>query len=120
ALSAIDIFLNQSSVTQSFGAFPDLARNIFRHSSEIPIPRCIRWLASAFNLTTDGLYDSDGLSQIFKAAVSPSRRMFDVATASLRVAGSLLWQVAPPMVKPAYWPITEEQARVPQTPPTSF
>ncbi|CAG7999508.1 unnamed protein product [Penicillium nalgiovense] len=73
ALSAIDIFLNQSSVTQSFGAFPDLARNIFRHSSEIPIPRCIRWLASAFNLTTDGLYDSDGLSQIFKAAPAGCR-----------------------------------------------
>jgi hypothetical protein len=27
---------------------------------------------------------------------------------ALRVAGSLLWQVAHPMVKPAYWPITEE------------
>ncbi|KAJ5033175.1 hypothetical protein NUH16_003091 [Penicillium rubens] len=48
----------------------------------VPVPRCIQWLASAFNLTTDGLYDSDGLSQIFKAAVGPSRRMFDVATAS--------------------------------------
>jgi hypothetical protein len=80
-LSTIHLVLNQSSVTQCFNAFPDLARNIFRRSSKIPIPRCIRWLASAFNLTTDGLYDSDGLSQIFKAAVGPSRRMFDVATA---------------------------------------
>ncbi|CAG8138277.1 unnamed protein product, partial [Penicillium salamii] len=82
ALSAIDIILNQSSVTQCFNAFPDLARNIFRRSSNSPVPRCIRWLASAFNLTTDGLYDSDGLSHIFKTAVGPSRRMFDVVTAS--------------------------------------
>ncbi|CAG8017029.1 unnamed protein product [Penicillium salamii] len=82
ALSAIDIILNQSSVTQCFNAFPDLARNIFRRSSNSPVPRCIQWLASAFNLTRDGLYGSDRLSQIFKAAVGPSRRMFDVATAS--------------------------------------
>ncbi|KAJ5340343.1 hypothetical protein N7541_009467 [Penicillium brevicompactum] len=82
ALSTINIILNQSSVTQCFNAFPDLARNIFRPSSNSPVPRSIRWLASAFNLITDGLYDSDGLSQIFKAAVGPSRRMFDVATAS--------------------------------------
>ncbi|KAJ5769721.1 uncharacterized protein N7511_001772 [Penicillium nucicola] len=82
ALSAIDLFLNQSSVTQCFHAFPDLARNIFRRSSKFPIPRGIRWLASAFNLTTNGLYDSDGLSEIINAAVGPSRRMFDVATAS--------------------------------------
>ncbi|CAG8905044.1 unnamed protein product [Penicillium nalgiovense] len=82
ALTAIDVFLNQSSVTQCFDAFPHLARNIFCHSSETPIPRCIRWFASAFNLTTDGLYDSEGLSKILKAAVDPSRRMFDVATAN--------------------------------------
>jgi hypothetical protein len=81
-LSAVDIILNQSSVTQCFNAFPDLARNIFRRSSNSPVPRCIQWLASAFNLTTHGLYDYDRLSQIFKAAVGPSRRMFDVATAS--------------------------------------
>ncbi|KAJ5771523.1 uncharacterized protein N7511_003574 [Penicillium nucicola] len=82
ALSAIDLFLNQSSVTQCFHAFPDLARNIFRRSSKFPIPRGIRWLASAFNLTTHSLYDSDGLSEIINTAVGPSRRMFDVATAS--------------------------------------
>jgi hypothetical protein len=29
-----------------------------------------------------GLYDSEGLSKILKAAVDPSRRMFDVATAN--------------------------------------
>ncbi|CAG8212846.1 unnamed protein product, partial [Penicillium nalgiovense] len=77
-----DVFLNQSSVTQCFDAFPHLARNIFCHSSETPIPHCIRWFASAFNLTTDGLYNSEGLSKILKAAVDPSRRMFDVATAN--------------------------------------
>ncbi|CAG8892845.1 unnamed protein product [Penicillium nalgiovense] len=82
ALTAIDVFLNQSSVTQCFDAFPHLARNIFCHSSETPIPRCIRWFASAFNLTTDGFYNSEGLSKILKAAVNPSRRMFDVATAN--------------------------------------
>ncbi|KAF3002269.1 hypothetical protein E8E15_000535 [Penicillium rubens] len=82
ALSAIDIILNQSSVTQCFNAFPDLARDIFRRSSNSPVPRCIQWLASALNLTTDGLYNSNRLSQILKAAVGPSRRMFDVATAS--------------------------------------
>ncbi|CAG8891594.1 unnamed protein product [Penicillium salamii] len=82
ALTAIDVFLNQSSVTQCFDAFPHLARNIFCHSSETPIPRCIRWFASAFNLTTDGFYNSEGLSNILKAAVNPSRRMFDVATAN--------------------------------------
>ncbi|KAJ5348566.1 uncharacterized protein N7506_001819 [Penicillium brevicompactum] len=89
ALSAIDIILSQSSVTQCFNAFPGFARKIFRRTSNSPVPRCIRWLASAFNLTTDGLYDSDGLSQIFKAAVGPSRRMFDVAmnsSAGCRVA----------------------------------
>ncbi|CAG7935874.1 unnamed protein product [Penicillium salamii] len=82
ALSAIDIILNQSSVTQCFNAFPDLARKIFRRSSNSPVPRCIQCLASAFNLTTEGVYDSHGLSQIFKAVVGPSRRIFDVATAS--------------------------------------
>ncbi|CDM38538.1 Acyl transferase/acyl hydrolase/lysophospholipase [Penicillium roqueforti FM164] len=64
ALSAIDIILNQSSVAQCFNTFPDLARNIFRRSSKSPVPRYIR------------------LSQIFKAAVGPSRYMFDIATAS--------------------------------------
>jgi hypothetical protein len=81
-LSAIDVILNQSSVTQCFDTFPDLARNIFYRSSNSPVPRCIQWLASAFNLTTDGLYDSDRLSDIFKAAVGSSRRMFDIATAN--------------------------------------
>lgn len=82
ALSAIDLILNQSSVAQCFTAFPDLARSVFHRASKIPIPRCMRWLASAINLTTNGLYDSDGLSQALRAAVGPSRRMFDVATAS--------------------------------------
>ncbi|KAJ5346828.1 uncharacterized protein N7506_000081 [Penicillium brevicompactum] len=120
ALSTINIILNQSSVTQCFNAFPDLARNIFRPSSNSPVPRSIRWLASAFNLITDGLYDSGGLSQIFKAAVGPSAACSMLPRLALRVAGSLLWQVVPPMAKPAYWPTTEEKAHVPQIPPINF
>lgn len=33
-------------------------------------------------MTLDGLYDSEGLSKILKAAVNLSRCMFDVATAN--------------------------------------
>ncbi|KAJ5215322.1 uncharacterized protein N7498_001729 [Penicillium cinerascens] len=52
-LTAIDIFFNNSS-----------------------------WFASAFNLMLTGLYDSVSLSQTLKEAVTPERRIFDVATAS--------------------------------------
>ncbi|KAJ5611997.1 hypothetical protein N7510_005191 [Penicillium lagena] len=82
ALSAIDIFLNNSSVEQSFNAFPPLARKIFRCSSKTPVFRWIQWFASAFNLAKHGLYDSQSLAQTFKEVVSPCRRIFDAATAN--------------------------------------
>ena len=81
ALTAIDIFFNNSSVEDCLRAFPDLARRIFRRS-RIPVPRFVQWFASAFNLILTGLYDSATLSQTLKEAVTPERRIFDVATAS--------------------------------------
>ncbi|CDM32691.1 Acyl transferase/acyl hydrolase/lysophospholipase [Penicillium roqueforti FM164] len=69
-------------------SLPDLcigtsvAQNIFCHSSKTPIPCYIRWFASVFNLTTDSLYNPEGLSKILKVAVNPSRCIFDIATAN--------------------------------------
>jgi hypothetical protein len=81
ALTAIDIFFNNTSIEDCLRAFPDLARRIFRRS-RIPVPRFVQWFASAFNLMLTGLYDSADLSQTLKKAVTPERRIFDVATAS--------------------------------------
>ena len=80
-MTAIDIFLNHSSVEQCAQAFPDLARKIFREA-RVPVPRFVRWLASAFNLIPSSLYDSQRLSQTLKEAVAPDRRIFDVTTAN--------------------------------------
>ncbi|KAJ5938376.1 hypothetical protein N7466_001510 [Penicillium verhagenii] len=81
ALTAIDIFLNHSSVENCVQAFPDLARKIFRRSRG-PVPRFVRWLASAFNLIPSSLYNSQGLSQTFREVVGLDRRLFDVNTAN--------------------------------------
>ncbi|KAJ5655009.1 hypothetical protein N7490_002012 [Penicillium lividum] len=81
ALTAADIFLNHASVEQCARAFPDLARKIF-HASRVPVPRFVRWLASAFNVIPSSLYDSQNLAQTLKEAVPADRRIFDVTTAS--------------------------------------
>ena len=81
ALTAIDIFLNHSSVEHCAQAFPVLARKIF-HASPVPVPRFVRWLASAFNVIPSSLYDSQSLAQTLKEAVPADRRIFDVTTAS--------------------------------------
>ncbi|CAI7631192.1 unnamed protein product [Penicillium pancosmium] len=80
ALTAIDIFINCSSATSCFLKFPDLAQKIFRRVYRHPILRYAHWLASAFNLTSHGLYDSRRLSETLQEAINPGRRLFDVPT----------------------------------------
>ncbi|KAJ5974892.1 hypothetical protein N7481_008599 [Penicillium waksmanii] len=82
ALAAIDIFINGSLATSCFLKFPDLARKIFRREYRHPILRYAHWLASAFNLTSHGLYDSRSLSETLQEAINPGRRVFDVPTMS--------------------------------------
>ncbi|KAJ5861938.1 uncharacterized protein N7529_009248 [Penicillium soppii] len=78
ALAVIDIFINGSLATSCFLKLPDLARKIFRREYRHPILRYAHWLASAFNLTSHGLYDSRNLSETLQEAVNPGRRVFDV------------------------------------------
>ncbi|CAI7631371.1 unnamed protein product [Penicillium pancosmium] len=80
ALSEIDIFINGTSTTNCFLKFPSLARKIFRRDCRNPILRYTHWLASAFNLTSHGLYDSRKLSKTLQEAINPARRIFDVPT----------------------------------------
>ncbi|KAJ5976458.1 hypothetical protein N7481_010165 [Penicillium waksmanii] len=82
AMAAIDIFINGSSATSCFLKFPDLSRKIFRREYRHPILRYAHWLASAFNLTSHGLYDSIRLSETLQEAINPGRRVFDVPTMS--------------------------------------
>ncbi|KAJ5737415.1 uncharacterized protein N7483_002540 [Penicillium malachiteum] len=81
ALIAIDLFLNPGSVEGCFYQFPQRARKIF-HRSTATTPRLLRIMASALNLSTHGLYDSERLSETVKEVTGPGRRLFDTATVS--------------------------------------
>ncbi|KAJ6016462.1 hypothetical protein N7540_011053 [Penicillium herquei] len=81
ALIAIDLFLNPGSVEGCFHQFPQRARKIFQRSTPTT-PRLLRLIASALNLSTHGLYDSERLSETVKEVTGPGRRLFDTATVS--------------------------------------
>ncbi|KAJ5100980.1 hypothetical protein N7456_007032 [Penicillium angulare] len=81
ALSAINLFLNDRSLDECLDVFPSFAQRIFRRA-RLPVPRCFRWMMSAFNLLTGGLYDSSELSGALKEAVGPEHHMFAPARTS--------------------------------------
>ncbi|KAJ6016582.1 hypothetical protein N7540_011173 [Penicillium herquei] len=81
ALIAIDLFLNPGSVEGCFHQFPQRARKIFQRSTPTT-PRLLCLIASALNLSTHGLYDSERLSETVKEVTGLGRRLFDTATVS--------------------------------------
>ena len=85
ALTAVDLFFNESSAAESFARFPSLARRIFRASAGRTAPsflRGIKFIVDSVGMLVDGLYDTKDLEDTLKQAIDPQRRMFDVPGSS--------------------------------------
>ncbi|KAJ5117867.1 uncharacterized protein N7443_001773 [Penicillium atrosanguineum] len=83
SLCPIDLVFNGSSVEQSFQKFPDLARKVFNSVNTSKKASAIltlaKWMKYLAGYISDSFYDSEKLESTLRAAMDPTRKMFDVS-----------------------------------------